>query len=295
MGQRSVRRRHPFKLLTACVATSLADRAATCLINGGVTSPTDEAATLLADREAIAPVDPGVWSAPGTPEDNRPSPPRLAAVSAQPPPRHHHLERGNCSGSQGLSVDTSARPNYCNRLAALPGGCTTICFHAPPSLPVPQHSNNNPTTRGCLLPNPSSGYSSSNWLAHRPGPGRALAARPGPGYRSQTPNISNWLNPPPPGHGSDQSRYPTPATSTLRDRIMAGLAPRGCPGHGHSQSALVCASLSHRPSLRPARLGQGPPPGRRRARLGLGSTRTKRPILSGKIASAMGEGLTGVG
>ena len=136
MGQRSVRRRHPFKLLTACVATSLADRAATCLINGVVTSPTDGAATSLVDREAIAPVDPGVWSAPGTPEDNRPSPPWLAAVSAQPPPRHHHLERGNCSGSHGLSVDTSARPRW-------------VTFKLQPAARTPLRCST------CQLPHPS--------------------------------------------------------------------------------------------------------------------------------------------
>ena len=161
-----------------------------------------------------------------------------------------------------------------------------LCHSIPTTTPLPVATYSPTHPPDILLP--------TGWLID---PDRVGPSRPGPapGIAPRLQTSRTGSTPRPPGHGSDQSRYPTPATSTLRDRIMAGLAPRGCPGHGHSQSALVCASLSHRPSPRPARLGQGPPPGRRRARLGLGSTRTKRPILSGKIASAMGEGLTGVG
>ena len=79
-----------------------------------------------------------------------------------------------------------------------------------------------------------------------PGRTRPLRGPTRPRVRPQTPNISNRLDPPPPGTGrtSLETRYPPPP-SARRDRTMAGFAPSGSSGLGHPP---VCASLTHRPS-----------------------------------------------
>ena len=76
-----------------------------------------------------------------------------------------------------------------------------------------------------------------------------------------------------------------PPRRRRRDRIMAGLAPSGCPGQGLSQSAPVSHSGPPHAACETRIRSHSRP-----ARLGPGSTRTRmeRPILSGKTASATG-------